>query len=94
MPDQVPTAVVKTRCRQIRSIGFDKKLAYYNQFHDKILEVVVESVADAATGMMKGTSANYIPVNFNGHTNQLRTIVSVRVDRVDPSGFVFGTVVS
>ena len=94
MPDQVPTAVLKTRCRQIRSIGFNKKLAYYNQFHDKILEVVVESFADAATGMMKGTSANYIPVNFNGHTNQLRTIVSVRVDRVDPSGFVFGTVVS
>ena len=94
MPNQVPTPVLKTRCRQIRSIGFDKKLAYYNQFHDKILEVVVESFVDADTGLMKGTSANYIPVNFTGHANQLRTIVSVRVDRVDPSGFVSGTIVS
>ena len=93
MPDQVPPATLKARCRRIRYIGFNKKLAYYNRFHDKILEVVVESFADAATGQMKGTSANYIPVTFTGHTKQLRTIVSVRVDRIDPSGFVFGTVV-
>ena len=94
MPDQVPAGVLKRRCHRVRSIGFEKKLAYYNKFHDKILEVVVESVADADTGMMKGTSANYIPVSFTGHTKQLRTIVSVRVDRVDTTGFVFGTVVT
>ena len=94
LSDQVHPAVLKARCRRVRSIGSIKKLEYYEQFRGKILEVVAETVVDPATQRIKGTSANYIPVTFEGRTDRLRTIVPVRVERVDPSGSVFGTLVS
>ena len=43
---------------------------------------------------MKGTSANYLPVMFRGRAEQIRTIVPVRIERVNPQGVVTGTVVS
>ena len=94
LPDPVPDAVLKARCRLVRSIGYKKKLAYYHRFHGKLLEVVAESVVDPRNGLIKGTSANYIPVIFKGRAEQIRTIVTVRVERVDPPGSVHGTVVS
>ena len=94
LPDQVPAGVIKERCRIIRSIGNQKKLDFYNQLTSKILEVVAESVTGGDPAVIKGTSANYVPVRFKGGSELLRTIVSVRVERVDPRGQVFGTVVS
>jgi threonylcarbamoyladenosine tRNA methylthiotransferase MtaB len=94
MPDPVPADVLKARCRRLRAIGSKKKTDFYNRFSAKILEVVAETVADAENGLIKGTSANYIPVMFKGRAEQLRSIVSVRVERVDPPGVLFGTIVS
>ncbi len=94
LPDQVPAAVLKARCRQIRLIGYNKKLEYYTYFINKTLEVVAESIVDADNGWMKGTSANYLPVMFRGRAEQIRTIVPVRIERVDLQGGVTGTVVS
>jgi threonylcarbamoyladenosine tRNA methylthiotransferase MtaB len=94
LPDPVPPAVLKARCRRVRSIGLTKKTDFYNRFSGKILEVVAETVADTKNGLIKGTSANYIPVIFEGRADQLRSIVSVRVERVDPPGVVFGKIVS
>ena len=94
MPDQLPAAIVKKRCRRLRTIGKKKKLDFYRQHTGCTLEVVAESYVDAEHRMIKGTSANYIPVTFKGSADMLRRLVSVRIDRLDPHGRVFGTVQS
>ena len=94
LPDQVPVGVIKERCRTIRAIGNQKKLEFYHSLPGTILEVVAESFSPSDPALMKGTSANYVPVLFEGRPELLRTLVSVRVERVSPRGSVLGKVVS
>jgi threonylcarbamoyladenosine tRNA methylthiotransferase MtaB len=60
---------VKKRAEIMRELGRQKRLAFYHQFLNQELCVLIEDRQDKTTGRWKGLSRNYIPVllfNENG----------------------------
>jgi threonylcarbamoyladenosine tRNA methylthiotransferase MtaB len=93
-PDQVPPETVKARCRRLRRLGREKRLRFHRRHAGAVLDVVLESRRDRATGRLVGMSDNYIPVLVEGPDALMNTRQSIRVVRIDDSGTVFGAVVS
>ena len=61
-PQQVGEAKIKERAEVLREMGREKRQAFYRQFVDQELSVLVEDRRDRETGRWKGLSRNYIPV--------------------------------
>ncbi|MBW2368397.1 MAG: radical SAM protein, partial [Deltaproteobacteria bacterium] len=81
MPNQVPVSVVKERCRQIRELGVNKKRQFYDRFVGKQVNVLLEAKRDKASGLIKGQTANYIPILVDGSLAEANTIVSVKIEK-------------
>ena len=62
MDGHLPGDIIKDRCRRLRELDRSKRLAFYRGFDGTEAEVLVEGSPDRATGLMKGRTANYIPV--------------------------------
>jgi threonylcarbamoyladenosine tRNA methylthiotransferase MtaB len=90
-PQQVDSKTIKARCEKMRTLGNQKKQAFYKKFIGKKVKILIESKRDESTGLLKGITSNYIPVRVNGGDNWVNTIVPVRIDRVDKNQTVFGT---
>ena len=90
-PDKVPDPVIKERCRIMRRIGEENRRQFYEKAVGKTLDVLVEDTRDAATGLLKGFSANYVPVHLGGGDDLKNTIVAVRIDACRTDGSVSGT---
>lgn len=80
-PDKIPSQVIKTRCRAVRQLGAAKKKAFYSRFIGKTLPVLIEGRRDA-TGMLKGFTANYLPVSLGGEDALKNTIAPVRIESI------------
>ncbi|MBW2710934.1 MAG: MiaB/RimO family radical SAM methylthiotransferase [Deltaproteobacteria bacterium] len=93
-PQQVDSRTIKARCEKMRTLGNQKKEAFYKKFIGKKVKILIESKRDESTGLLKGITSNYIPVRVNGGDNWVNTIVPVRIDRVDKNQTVFGTLSS
>jgi threonylcarbamoyladenosine tRNA methylthiotransferase MtaB len=93
-PQQVDSKTIKARCEKMRTLGNQKKEAFYKKFIGKTVKILIESKRDESTGLLKGITSNYIPVRVNGGDNWVNTIVPVRIDRVDKNQTVFGTLSS
>jgi threonylcarbamoyladenosine tRNA methylthiotransferase MtaB len=93
-PQQVDSRTIKARCEKMRTLGNQKKEAFYKKFIGKTVKILIESKRDESTGLLKGITSNYIPVRVNGGDNWVNTIVPVRIDRVDKNQTVFGTLSS
>lgn len=78
-PGQVPSRVIKDRCRALRELGWRKKSLYHTSFLGRTLQVLVESKRDRDTGMLKGYSQNYIPVLIPGGEEWMNHRVDVEV---------------
>jgi threonylcarbamoyladenosine tRNA methylthiotransferase MtaB len=68
-PQRVSEKEVKKRAEMVRELGRQKRQAFYRQFLNQELSVLVEDRKDKVTGRWKGLSRNYIPVllpNDNG----------------------------
>lgn len=89
-PDQVAPDVVKTRCDQMRTIGREKRAAFYRRAVGCTQNVLVESQRDAVTGLLKGFTSNYIPVLLDGADSFKEQLVKVTLDRIDNNLFVYG----
>lgn len=61
-PNRVPDPVIKTRGRKMRSLGEEKKIAFFKSQVGRTLSVLIESACDSRTGYARGLSANYVPV--------------------------------
>jgi len=70
-PQRVVEKEIKKRAETMRELGRQKRQAFYRQFLNQELSVLVEDRKDKETGRWKGLSRNYIPVlltNDNGTT--------------------------
>ena len=68
-PQRVDEKEIKKRSETMRELGKQKRQAFYRQFLNQELSVLVEDRKDKETGRWKGLSRNYIPVfltNDNG----------------------------
>ncbi len=91
-PDQIDHGTIRKRCRRIREIGKAKREVFYKKAEGKILDVLIETKRDSATGLLKGISSNYIPVLINGEDHFMNQIVSVKIDYIKDGLKVFGVV--
>jgi tRNA A37 methylthiotransferase MiaB len=76
----------------MRELGHNKKKAFYQKFVGKCLETLIEGKKDNNTDMLKGRTANYIPLLVHGEGKLANTLVRVKIDRVDENNSVYGTV--
>jgi threonylcarbamoyladenosine tRNA methylthiotransferase MtaB len=68
-PQGVDEKEIKKRAETMRELGKQKRQAFYRQFLNQELSVLVEDHREKGTGRWKGLSRNYIPVlltNQNG----------------------------
>ena len=93
-PQRVDEKETKKRAETMRELGKHKRRAFYRQFLNQELSVLVEDRKEKVTGRWKGLSRNYIPVllvNKNG-TKDLQDRVNrewtVRVTSLAEKGVV------
>jgi len=90
-PQQVDSKTIKARCEKMRTLGNEKRQAFYNKFLGKKVKILIESNRDEPTGSLKGITSNYMPVRVTGDDNCVNTIIPARIDRVEKNHTVFGT---
>ena len=90
-PQQVDSKTIKARCKKMRSLGLEKKNAFYRKFIGKSVEILIEDKRDRSTGLLKGISSNYIPVYVTGKNNFKNTLVHAKIDEVKIGNNAFGT---
>jgi len=93
-PDQVPSDVVKPRCDRMRTLGKEKRAAFYRQGIGRTLMVLVESQRDAVTGLLRGFTSNYIPVLLDGEDALKEQLVNVTLEYKDNNDLVYGYLTS
>lgn len=81
--DKVPPEITKHRCEQMRSLGLEKRMRFYRKFNGKTMPVLIETKRDAATGLLKGVSSNYLPVLIDGEDDQKNKIVAVKIEKLE-----------
>jgi threonylcarbamoyladenosine tRNA methylthiotransferase MtaB len=91
MPDPVPEAAKRDRCRILRELGQRKREDFYRGFRGKRVQVLVESKKDRESGLLKGYSRNYIPVLLSGENEWINREIDVEVVDV-LGGRVYGKV--
>jgi len=77
-PQRVDEREIKKRAEAMRELGKQKRLAFYRQFLDQELSVLIEDRKEKGTGRWKGLSRNYVPVLL-GNENGMKE----RQDRVN-----------
>ncbi|MFO7495039.1 MAG: radical SAM protein, partial [Desulfobacterales bacterium] len=91
-PDPVAAGEIKRRCGIMRTLGQAKKAAFYSRFRGRRLRPLIESRRDPATGLLKGVSANYIPVLLTGPDHLQNRLVTARIDGLQGKSAVRGTI--
>ena len=90
-PAQVPSQVIRDRCRALRELGEKKREAYYRSFLGQKVKVLVENKRDRESGLLRGFSPHYIPVLLPGGDERINQEVEVEVTEVQ-NGKVFGKI--
>ncbi len=88
-PDKVPSKRIKERSQQMRALGNAKKSEFYRRFVGKTMAVLVEGKRERKTGLLKGTTSNYIPVLVSGQDELKNRLVNISVEEVRDN-LVFG----
>ena len=93
-PQRVDEKEAKKRAETMRELGEQKREAFYRQFLNQELSVLVEDRKEKVTGRWKGLSRNYIPVllvNKNGtkdHQDRVNREWTVRVTDLAEKGVI------
>jgi len=85
MTNQAPKKVKNQRVRRLRELDREKRANFYQRHVGTVQRVLAER-RNTKTGMLKGFSENYIPVQFPGPSRLAENIVSVRIDHLHESG--------
>ena len=93
-PDRVPPDIVKDRCREVRTLGNRKRLAFFEKHIHTEVEVLVETTPDIKTGRLKGVTSNYIKVLLDKNADIENTFQNVRIEGIRDSQSVVGRVLS
>jgi len=91
-PERVNSNVIKERCHKMRTLGKHKRNVFYNKFKGKTLEILIEGKQSKASGLLRGTTSNYIPVFVKGEDALENNIAFVTIDKVDSTNRVFGII--
>ena len=89
-PQKVPQKTIKARCEKMRRLGNEKKRIFYETFIGKIVQVLIESKKDKATGLLKGITSNYITVHVVGEDDLFNTLLQVNIEKIKKNNTVFG----
>ena len=81
--DHIPHEIIKDRCEQMRRLGQDKRMRFYREFVGRTIPVLIETKQDGATGLLKGISANYLPVLIDGGDELKNKIIDVRIEKLE-----------
>ncbi len=79
-PDPVPAEIIKQRCRNLRELGLEKKRAFYGQQIGKTVEILIEEQRERSSGLLKGLTANYIPVLIDAEDRWKNSFATVTLD--------------
>jgi threonylcarbamoyladenosine tRNA methylthiotransferase MtaB len=90
-PDRVAAGEIKRRCSVMRALGQSKKTAFYNRFKGRRLTPLIEGRRDPATGLLRGVSANYIPVLLAGPDHLQNHLVTARIQGLQGPDAVSGS---
>jgi len=77
-PDQVAKSIKEERVAILRKLSDDKRVAFHRCQLGRTWPVLVEGRRDG-DGMLKGFTANYIPVSFNGPDRLVQQVVPVKL---------------
>jgi threonylcarbamoyladenosine tRNA methylthiotransferase MtaB len=89
-PQKVPAVTIKARCEKMRRLGNEKKKVFYQSFTGKTVQVLIEGKRGNITGLLKGITSNYIPVQVAGEDDLFNTLVQVTIKRIKKNNTVFG----
>jgi threonylcarbamoyladenosine tRNA methylthiotransferase MtaB len=93
-PQRVDEKEIKKRAEAMRELGKKKRQAFYHQFLNQELSVLLEDRKEKETGGWKGLSRNYIPVllaNKNGikeHQDRVNREWTVKVTGLAEKGLI------
>jgi threonylcarbamoyladenosine tRNA methylthiotransferase MtaB len=85
---------IKRRAEVMRELGKQKRQAFYRQYLDQELSVLIEDRREKETGRRKGLSRNYIPVSITGgngtgkHLDGVNQEVTIRVSGLAEKGVI------
>ena len=80
--NQVAGPVKAERVARLRELGQQKRKEFYRCHVGTEQNILVER-KNKKTGLLQGFSENYIPVHFRGPAGCIRTVVRVRIDRIE-----------
>lgn len=83
-PDQVPASVKEKRAARLHDLDQAKRTAFYQRHLGTEQRVLLES-QEKKTGLLKGFSENYIPVQCSGPISLAKTVVAVRLGTLQNS---------
>ncbi len=89
-PDTVPDGVIKERCRILRQLGMNKKIAFMKSQIGQVLHAVIETGRDTATGLLKGVTSNYIQIMISGDDCLQNTLVPVHPEKLGDGAYLIG----
>lgn len=84
MPDQVSKAAKEERVALLRDLDHKKRTAFYRRHLGGVRQVLVEGRKPGC--LLRGYTENYIPVFFEGGTNLVSQLVTVRLEEVAADG--------
>jgi threonylcarbamoyladenosine tRNA methylthiotransferase MtaB len=83
LANHIGGAVKKARARRMRELGAQKKMAFCASFIGRRVSVLVEEKIDGSSGLRRGFSRNYLPVNVRGSSDCSNREVSVELTGLD-----------
>ena len=89
--DRVDERRIKKRAEAVRELGRQKRQAFYRQFLNRELKVLLEDRREKGTGRWKGFSRNYIPVlleDGQGNSDRVNQERAVIVTETSDQGVV------
>ena len=89
LANHIGGSVKKARARRMRELGAQKKMAFCASFIGRRVSVLVEEKIDGSSGLRRGFSGNYLPVNVRGSSDCSNREVSVELTGLD-SGWLTG----
>src|SRR5947207_5105439 len=89
LANHIGGSVKKARARRMRELGAQKKMAFCASFIGRRVSVLVEEKIDGSSGLRRGFSRNYLPVNVRGSSDCSNREVSVELTGLD-SGWLTG----
>ena len=92
-PDQIDQRVITERAAQLRSLGQEKRNAFYRSCLGKDFLVLTEGWESEKKTLVKGTSDNYLPVIFPRSQDPKTQVLPVRMVGLE-KGRVLGTVLN